>query len=336
MFVQNATSSAYFDCSGSVLDSLHVLTAAHCVYDDAGNLAQPSQLSVTAGVSNEATPLSTDLEQDRMVSSFTVHPGYSYNATDPGPDDVAVIALASPLDLSGPAVKAVALPSPAAPFPSGAAVIDAGFGEETSGEQPSGQLNSLAANDRSAGAVWQRRHDRRQRRPLLRIVPHECDLPRRQRQRARHDGFLADARRRAERGAAGLYALDRTSTYTYVAAPEIFDYIQGNQQPPAAPREDETTFVNLNWDRPLVVGTTAHLFGRRLGRSARVGDLSLRERRRTGTAERGRAPPTRSGRATSAQRSHARARRPTQAGRTSSRRSRRRPSSRPHRSASAH
>ena len=40
----------------------------------------------------------------------------------PTPDDVAVLALASPLDLSGPAVQAVALPSAGAAFPAGAAV----------------------------------------------------------------------------------------------------------------------------------------------------------------------------------------------------------------------
>lgn len=254
VFVQNATSSAYFDCSGSVLDSLHVLTAAHCVYDDAGNLAQPSQLSVTAGVSNEATPLSTDLEQDRMVSSFTVHPGYSYNATDPGPDDVAVIALASPLDLSGPAVKAVALPSPAAPFPSGAAVIDAGFGEETSGEQPSGQLNSLAGTIDPQGLCGNGDTIDDNAVRFCASSPTSATCHGDSGSGLVTTGSSPTLVGVLSAGPPGCTAGSH-STYTYVAAPEIFDYIQGNQQPPAAPREDETTFVNLNWDRPLVVGT---------------------------------------------------------------------------------
>jgi hypothetical protein len=45
-------------------------------------------------------------------------------------------------------------------------------------------------------------------------------------------------------------------SYTDVSAPEILDFIQGNEQPPTAPRENRATFVDLNWDRPLVVGTT--------------------------------------------------------------------------------
>src|SRR6266404_516149 len=42
-------------CTGSVLDASHILTAAHCLYDPSGILAQPSSVSVQAGVSNFAS-----------------------------------------------------------------------------------------------------------------------------------------------------------------------------------------------------------------------------------------------------------------------------------------
>jgi hypothetical protein len=51
-----------------------------------------------------------------------------------------VIALASPLDLSGPAVQAVALPTAGAPFPAGTGVGLAGFGRSSPTVQTSGPL----------------------------------------------------------------------------------------------------------------------------------------------------------------------------------------------------
>ena len=89
-----------FLCTGSIVDASHILTAAHCVYDDAGRLATPSQVTVRAGVSNYSSPLPTDQEQDRPVSLIRIHPGYVYTGK-PTPDDVAVIALVSPLRSSG-------------------------------------------------------------------------------------------------------------------------------------------------------------------------------------------------------------------------------------------
>ena len=61
VFVQQVAGSARFLCTGSVVDPSHVLTAAHCLFDEAGTQAQPTQLSIRAGVSNFTAPLSTDL-----------------------------------------------------------------------------------------------------------------------------------------------------------------------------------------------------------------------------------------------------------------------------------
>ena len=116
-----------YQCTGSVLDASTILTAAHCLYGPTGTLAQPAQVSVEAGVSNYAAPAATDAEQDRAVSSFRIHPGYVFQEGGM-PDDLAVLTLSTPLDLSGPAVQAVALPAANAPYPAGAAVSVAGFG----------------------------------------------------------------------------------------------------------------------------------------------------------------------------------------------------------------
>jgi secreted trypsin-like serine protease len=62
-------------CSGAVLDPLHVLTAAHCVFDLNGSVAAPGSLTVRAGASNFSSPAAGDAQQERGVSSFRVAPG---------------------------------------------------------------------------------------------------------------------------------------------------------------------------------------------------------------------------------------------------------------------
>src|SRR5436305_11798051 len=51
VFVKH-TSTSEFRCSGSVVDASHVLTAAHCLFDDACNAAAPASFQVRAGASN--------------------------------------------------------------------------------------------------------------------------------------------------------------------------------------------------------------------------------------------------------------------------------------------
>ncbi len=118
-------SAAY--CSGSIIDSLHVLTAGHCVFDSGGTLASTHTFLVRAGVTNAVTATSTDQRQDRGVAAIRVHPGYN---DDPRieADDVAVLTLTTPLDLSGPTAQAIALPTPGLRLKVGQAVSLTGFG----------------------------------------------------------------------------------------------------------------------------------------------------------------------------------------------------------------
>jgi trypsin len=257
VFIRQTVSGGSLVCTGSIVDALHVVTAGHCVYDNTGALASITSIAVRAGISNYNTPQPGDAEQDRGVSSLRVHPGYS----GPGsvkPDDIAVLALSAPLDLSGPTVQAVALPAANAPFPAGAAVAIAGYGRETSSSPPDGSLNSLTAAVDQQGSCGGDANA---------VVPDAdavalCAIP------SAGTACTGDS-------GAGLVTTTGTPTLvgvvsagptgcgggnavilTYVGAPEILQFVQGNDQPPVAPRKTPATFVNLSWRGPLRVGNT--------------------------------------------------------------------------------
>ena len=128
-------------CSGAVVDSTHVLTAAHCVFDLNGARARTSALSIVAGVSNVFRPRAGDVPQERPVSAVRVDSGYGRSHTVA--DDVAMLTFSSPLDLAGRTVRAAVLPRGGGSFPAGAPVELAGFGRESPSAQPNGTLNEL-------------------------------------------------------------------------------------------------------------------------------------------------------------------------------------------------
>jgi len=256
VYLQYESGGIRYLCTGSIVDASHILTAAHCVYDEAGRLATPGQLTVRAGVSNFSAPLPTDQEQDRPVSLVRIHPGYAYTGR-PTPDDVAVIALASPLDLSGPAVQPVALPAPGASFPADAAVGLAGFGRSSPSVFTSGPLSWMTGT-----------------------VDPQCECGPARNGLTANNGIILCASAPAGavcNGDSGSGLVTTTGTpvlvgvvsagatgcdagsqgiFTYTGAPEILQFVQGNDHPPSAPRETSATFLKVNWDPPLVVGNT--------------------------------------------------------------------------------
>jgi hypothetical protein len=255
VFVRQSIPSGTLQCSGSIVDALHVVTAAHCVFDQSGNPASITSLSVRAGISSYTNPAPSDAEQDRGVSSVRVHPSYTWT-TGTSADDVALLALSSPLDLSGAAVQAIALPGPSAAFPGHAAVGLAGFGRQLASRSPNGSLvwyTATTADPESCGGFS---ND---------VIP-DLDAI------AFCAGSPNEAICTGDSGA-GLVTTESTPTligvasagrpgcdlgtngvFTYVAAPEILRFIQGDDTPPAAPRRTSATTVELSWRGPLDAG----------------------------------------------------------------------------------
>ena len=256
VYIQQATATTRFSCTGSIVDASHVLTAAHCVFDEAGNMAQPSQLLVRAGISSFPTPLATDAEQDRTVTAVRIHPGYTWTGA-PTPDDVAVLALSTPLDLSGPAVQAVALPTPGASYPAGTPVGLAGFGRQSPTGGTTGTLEWMTGTVDPQGSCGE---------PGGGLIA--------------NNGIVICASSSTSAvcngdSGSGLVTVDPQPTligvvsagsaacqagshslFTYTGAPEILQFVQGSDEPPTAPRETTSTFLNLKWQPPLVVGNS--------------------------------------------------------------------------------
>lgn len=257
VFVQQRVAPGGFLCTGSIVDPSHILTAAHCVFDDNGNLASPSQLTVKAGVSNFSTPSSTDVEQDRAVSAIRVHPGYVWTG-NLEPDDVAVLSLSSALDVSGPPAQTIALPSPNAAFPANAAVGVAGFGKQTPTAVASGSLSWTTATvdpQGSCGASAANGLIDNNGIVLCAASPSSavCNGD-------SGSGLVTTTDPKTllavTNGVAAGCDPGSPGSFTYVGAPEILDFVQGNDQPPSAPREMSSTTLELEWDPPLVVGNT--------------------------------------------------------------------------------
>jgi Trypsin len=255
--IRQSTRTGSLLCSGAVLDALHVLTAAHCVFDLSGTVADPGSLTVRAGASNYTTAAPGDAQQERGVSSFRVHPGYA-SLPFLTPDDVAVLALSAPLDLSTPQVQAAPLPTGSGSYPDGADVMLAGFGRESGGGSPDGSLNSLGGTVDDQGECGSFSN---------RVLPYNDAI-----------AFCAAAPSASvcngDSGAAlvtsdpphmivGIASAGATgctpgshALYTNVAAPEILEFIRGNDQPPPAPRASLLTYVDLGGGAPLAAGVT--------------------------------------------------------------------------------
>jgi uncharacterized repeat protein (TIGR01451 family) len=138
-----------YSCGGSILDATHIATAAHCVFDATSGLRIPNaEFVVRAGASqvDPSNPASSTYpgETAPPVTAIRVHPQYDYdlNASHVSPDDVAVLVLAAPgLTLNGSTEASIA-PVAGGAYPAlGTLASITGFGRQT--QDPTQQPNGL-------------------------------------------------------------------------------------------------------------------------------------------------------------------------------------------------
>ncbi|WCB92559.1 hypothetical protein DSM104299_01255 [Baekduia alba] len=88
-------------CGGAILDSTHVVTAAHCIYDeDHYTPIAPNTVTVRAGSTNR------NVGPDRAVSAIAIDPDYSPETQT---NDAAILTLSTALALNGTTLTAIGL-----------------------------------------------------------------------------------------------------------------------------------------------------------------------------------------------------------------------------------
>jgi hypothetical protein len=146
--VEEGRTTTLGSCGGSILDATQILTAAHCVDREGTTTSYPAaDLTVLAGATDVSRFVSSGRvppgAQERSVSSFRTHPYYT--VLPEIKDDVAVLTLSEPLELSAEEnTAAISLvPTGATPAP-GTTLTVSGYGKENGAEdaEPSGKLSS--------------------------------------------------------------------------------------------------------------------------------------------------------------------------------------------------
>jgi hypothetical protein len=134
-------------CSGSIVDATHVVTAAHCAYDERAPWPLGAY-SVAAGIADASKSADHGEEQVREVSAARVAPGFV-----PGEfgDDVAVLRVEPPFDLSAAGIATIPQVDQGSGLPAGSTARLFGWGQVENGRSD-GMLHRL---DQGLLEQWQ-------------------------------------------------------------------------------------------------------------------------------------------------------------------------------------
>lgn len=225
-------------CGGAILDTTHILTAAHCVDVEGTTTPEPAEgYEILAGDSYDY--LESPTMELRSVASIRRDP---YFSVSPVGDDVAIMTLAQPLVFSS-AVQPIALVASGATPTPGTTLAVSGFGKEEGAPEskPSGNLYSTTLTAIGTRTCWETSEQALQATVAVSSAVVLCaQSPTSATCQGDSGSPITEGSPAVQVGIVDLGSpgcpTGKPDIFTNVAAPEIHAFIEGSEAPPRAPR----------------------------------------------------------------------------------------------------